>query len=517
MKFNPIEKIRQTLRRTSVSSRVLFVLTVVSGALWIYANLEEEFFLLTGLMGVLWLSSIALHHARSRSGNEKNPFSILLVASAVLFILTLVLSKSIGKNYNEQNEPLNVFTSDLGRMLDESGADLMDKHAGLLTSMAEHAMNGVQYNLIVTNAQDEVVYALNSWRASAEGTLRPLIRDSNGYTLLVDAKGAVLGTGRADKQHLDARFLPAQNSLTRGGTETDKTEADRLYERYFPSFGRAIDYYIGYLPTVDLLVSADGPLDSVHISEGNNAAVGVDYNYVSFLSWDGTTLVGCDFNADHSGPSMAELVSELNALTDEQRDALKEYAIWFLELSDSMTSRRNGQFYPVYIRMLRSADGSANAYLIYELEREALYPLHQAHLERELASFFYSSFALWLIPAAIVFLAFWVFVDAKQRGQARPALWAVLTLIGNVIAWIIYMLVRPQMMKTAAGQPMPKGACPICGTKLKSDFIACPGCGILLRNRCKNCGKALENDWSFCPYCTTAVTKELPEPSEAEA
>ena len=79
------------------------------------------------------------------------------------------------------------------------------------------------------------------------------------------------------------------------------------------------------------------------------------------------------------------------------------------------------------------------------------------------------------------------------------------------------MLVRPQMMKTATGQPMPKGACPICGTKLNSDFIACPGCGILLRNRCKNCGKALENDWSFCPYCTTAVTKELPEPSEAEA
>ena len=72
------------------------------------------------------------------------------------------------------------------------------------------------------------------------------------------------------------------------------------------------------------------------------------------------------------------------------------------------------------------------------------------------------------------------------------------------------MMIRPQFVRTAAGQPMPKGVCPICGAKLRNEFIACPGCGILIRNRCKNCGRALENDWSFCPYCTQAVVKELP-------
>jgi len=71
--------------------------------------------------------------------------------------------------------------------------------------------------------------------------------------------------------------------------------------------------------------------------------------------------------------------------------------------------------------------------------------------------------------------------------------------------------------KNPAGQTMPKGSCPICGTKLRSDFIACPGCGILLRSRCRNCGKALENDWSFCPYCTQAVVKEIPAAQTEEA
>ena len=157
------------------------------------------------------------------------------------------------------------------------------------------------------------------------------------------------------------------------------------------------------------------------------------------------------------------------------------------------------------IRRIRRNDG------------EALYPLHRAWRDKLIFLNHLNNLGILMIPAIIVFLAFWVFVDAKKRGQSSPALWAVLTLIGNGIAWLIYMLIRPQMTISPTGQAAPRGVCPLCGTKLRTDFIACPGCGILLRSKCKGCGKALENDWSFCPYCTAAIVRAIPADANQDA
>jgi len=162
-------------------------------------------------------------------------------------------------------------------------------------------------------------------------------------------------------------------------------------------------------------------------------------------------------------------------------------------------------------------------YILYEYDYNALNPRMASYNRKWQVRNYVLMAAYLLIPAVIVLLAFWVFTDAKRRGHKFPALWAVLTLIGNVIAWIIYMMVRPATTVNTEGKVVPKGTCPLCGTKLRSDFIACPGCGILLRSRCHNCSRALENDWSFCPYCTTQIIRpsrageSTAEPSDGTA
>ncbi|HEY8484563.1 MAG TPA: ATPase, T2SS/T4P/T4SS family [Longimicrobiales bacterium] len=55
--------------------------------------------------------------------------------------------------------------------------------------------------------------------------------------------------------------------------------------------------------------------------------------------------------------------------------------------------------------------------------------------------------------------------------------------------------------------------CPECGAGLRASYVACPGCGRRLRDRCA-CGATLENDWRCCAYCgaprnSGASTKNL--------
>lgn len=59
--------------------------------------------------------------------------------------------------------------------------------------------------------------------------------------------------------------------------------------------------------------------------------------------------------------------------------------------------------------------------------------------------------------------------------------------------------VRPFVALSAEEAPV----CPTCGTGLRSDFAACPGCGRMLRERC-GCGRWFEEGWRCCPGCGVA-------------
>ena len=104
--------------------------------------------------------------------------------------------------------------------------------------------------------------------------------------------------------------------------------------------------------------------------------------------------------------------------------------------------------------------------------------------------------ALILYAAFTLLLAVWVFRDARRR-DFLPAMWGLLTLIGNVVAWLVYMLVRSRGVGSR---------CLRCGTALRMGFAYCPACGAQVRRSCPACGHAAEDGWKVCPYCG----KELP-------
>ena len=111
--------------------------------------------------------------------------------------------------------------------------------------------------------------------------------------------------------------------------------------------------------------------------------------------------------------------------------------------------------------------------------------------------------ALILYAVFTLLLAVWVFRDARRR-DFLPAMWGLLTLIGNVVAWLVYMLVRSR----GAGS-----RCPRCGTALRAGFAYCPACGAQVRRCCPACGRAAEDGWKVCPYCG----RELPAlPKQAQ-
>ena len=486
MKLNPTQKIRQIIQNSSKSSLILFVLCCVGGFSCLLTNFEGIFVLFTGLMGVLWLSSIALHSMKKR-GVQRNPFTLLVILCVAMFIGCQWYAKELKTGYFEENEPFNRFSDNLAEFIAGQAGELETGHINHEYQVV--LSDDITANIIVTDRNYNVIYAQNAWKSGSK-VLRPLIsptrqNDGDALLLLLDERESVVASFIADDDWIDESMGEDTTPLT----ITDETSVrDPLYEKYFPSFGKYIDQAALWLA-----------------SAGKHVILESD-ELIFITDWKGEPII----RILHTGEAIweEETVAELNNLTDTERERFIQYMSWLDSACDAAGSLR--------ARMMSSANGEFHTFLLYENDYEALYPYKQKYNERLQLRGRLLDWSLCIIPAAIVFLAFWVFVDAKKRGQKNPALWAMLTLIGNVVTWIIYMMTRPQMMQTPAGQTISKGACPICGTKLKSDFIACPGCGILIRSRCKNCGRALENDWSFCPYCTQAVVKEIPASKEAD-
>ena len=492
MKFNPMEKIRRTVQQASRPSLILFVLCCIGGFACLLTNFESVCVLFTGLMGVLWLSSIALHSMNKRSMHttRRNPFTLLvilcIIAGIVFELLFITRHSYLYNSYNEQNEPFNRFSNWLAEYISE---DAGNQEFGYINQEYKVVLsNEITCNVIVTDKDYKVLYAQNSWGSGGSATLRPLICPSrfyegNGLMILLDEQENVVGSFYLDEGWISASM--GEKGISSLTISDAAAARDPLYEKYFPSFGKYIDQ-----EAMELRRSA------ICFESGKDGTI---------ADWTGETVE----NILHTGEIFHEneIIEEINGLSAEERARFIEYLDW---LTSARKAASNTGSNALHARTMSSSDGQYHAFLLYEHDYETLYPHRVSNNNRQSFVYLYAWIAVCMIPAAIVFLAFWVFVDAKKRGQSNPALWAILTLIGNVIAWIIYMLVRPPMTVGVTGEKMPRGVCPICGTKLKSDFIACPGCGILLRSRCKNCGKALENDWSFCPYCTQAVVKEIP-------
>ncbi len=101
----------------------------------------------------------------------------------------------------------------------------------------------------------------------------------------------------------------------------------------------------------------------------------------------------------------------------------------------------------------------------------------------------------------------WVYQDARRRGMSG-LLWALLVLIGNITALLIYLIVRNDYQKITpplspvSANPHP---CPSCGKPVSPDFSLCPYCGAHLKQTCSQCGKTVDSEWSYCPYCGNSM------------
>ncbi|MBP8612522.1 MAG: zinc-ribbon domain-containing protein [Candidatus Atribacteria bacterium] len=120
----------------------------------------------------------------------------------------------------------------------------------------------------------------------------------------------------------------------------------------------------------------------------------------------------------------------------------------------------------------------------------------------------------------IVVIALYVFNDSKLRG-GNSYLWLIFTiLLGGIIPWIFYLVVRsPYTLEELKDEKERKEAlelqkkyyalmiekevykCPVCGEEIRNDYLFCPRCFTQIKKKCPKCNATLEKDAKICPYC----------------
>jgi hypothetical protein len=538
MKLDPIsvwakyrERLAALLRSVSLSSRItggacilaLLVLLLAPS----YAKILPTIFV--GITAFAWLMSVLFHSLKRASANgvpTHNPFTLPLFAVIVLFILGLAYSRtSLGMpTYYPNNEPINELFAWLETIAAEDGQNMPQSLSRVSTWLFDNARS--DYNILLLGEDGEILYNKTNRYSGGSRKLYPLVspgtsRLDSRLLVLVNEREQVIGTfmiqwydspsDSAPNVPFSTLTLPAQGESDPAAQQpaAEQSTFDKLYRRYFPSFGSVIDAYVLQLCTVEWMVVTD--TSAPYRGEIINREYAT--KDISFLEWNGEPIE--HLHTLHiSSEEERLLINALNALSEAERIALVEHARW-LHQADKSAVSSNGN--PTCAQVFATPSGTQRIVLLYE-NAPGLYPLLQARQDQWAFCNQVFVAAMMMIPVYWILLAFWVFTDAKRRGQRHPALWGVLTMIGNVIALIVYNMVRPQMRVDKSGKKQPRGVCPLCGAVLKCDFIACPGCGILLRSKCKNCHRALENDWNFCPYCTRQILPEaLPEADVSEA
>ena len=126
-------------------------------------------------------------------------------------------------------------------------------------------------------------------------------------------------------------------------------------------------------------------------------------------------------------------------------------------------------------------------------------------------------------------LIIWTYKDI----QARTHDWLVqllavlVVLVFNLPGLLLYSILRPRETLAEGYERSLEEeallheldalqACPNCKSRVESDFLVCPFCGIQLRQPCPNCQRPLSPQWKTCPYCARPVQREAPARTIAE-
>lgn len=98
----------------------------------------------------------------------------------------------------------------------------------------------------------------------------------------------------------------------------------------------------------------------------------------------------------------------------------------------------------------------------------------------------------------------WIYLDSKNRGDKFGILWGIFTLTPLFIPIILPLPLIVYLLVTRAFSTK----CYNCKTRISNNFLACPNCGVKLKEKCNHCGSALKEEWNYCPYCNNEINKE---------
>lgn len=130
----------------------------------------------------------------------------------------------------------------------------------------------------------------------------------------------------------------------------------------------------------------------------------------------------------------------------------------------------------------------------------------------------------------ICILSLYVYFDTKNRG-GKSLNWVIATiLLGGVVPFIFYLMVRsPYTIEEVKEEKLKKEVielqkryyelmverelerCPVCGDEVKAEYLFCPHCYTQLKKRCDKCGSVIEKSLKICPYCGNIFDVERKE------
>ena len=118
----------------------------------------------------------------------------------------------------------------------------------------------------------------------------------------------------------------------------------------------------------------------------------------------------------------------------------------------------------------------------------------------------------------------WTYYDIRARSQdIYVHIFATaLVLVFNVFGLLLYFILRPRETLAEAYERSleeesllqeleDRPHCPSCRQRVSPDFMVCPSCHVILKNRCvsPSCARLVNPRWELCPYCGTLQVGDL--------
>lgn len=118
----------------------------------------------------------------------------------------------------------------------------------------------------------------------------------------------------------------------------------------------------------------------------------------------------------------------------------------------------------------------------------------------------------------------WTYYDIRARSQdIYVHIFATaLVLVFNLFGLLLYFILRPRETLAEAYERSleeesllqeleDRPHCPSCRQRVNPDFMVCPSCHVILKNRCVavSCGRLVNPRWELCPFCGTLQVGDL--------